>query len=534
MDWLDYPFTIWTINQNLDKIKTLNFLNFFNTNSFYPHKMTLLFSDVLLPQSLIALPLSYLFGSPILVFNIVFIITFVLNYLSSYIFWKQIFKKDLIAFFGSLFIVFSVYTHYLLVHFQMLCFWPYFLSLYFLFKNEEKKDIKNIFFVGLFLSVQFLTSSYISIFLIFTIFVYFILKLIFSHLNRETFKNLFLIFFIFALIDGVFIKGYIDVQRHYGIKRDIGEHINYSAHVTDYLFSTHIKSAVHQSSLLTRWNSFDKHRNGENMGFPGFLLIGLSLLGLFKVIKSKTEYRVGLELASDELFFFTLAIAGLLFSFGPRLNFNGSYVHIPSIYALFIKIPPFNLVRSLARWGFIFYFGLAYFALSFLDRIKKREIFFLIFIFFILEYLPFNLQAHKEEYLNSQYTLLKNICKREKKVLLELPVTHFSAGKNIIDGLNYISKVQLAGVYHKCYLVNGYSGFDIPTLQLLQGKVDFFLDQMDINEFTSLIKKNGINIVKFNPEAAPKDRADSYLKFMKVLNTNLNFKKISQSAFEIE
>ena len=128
-DWGDGPYIIWVIFQNIQKIKSLDFLHFFDTNAFYPHKMTLLFSDILLPQSLIALPFSLIIKNPIFVFNIVFFITFIFNYCGAFLLWNKLFKNTLLAFFGSLLVVFSPFFHLQLGHFQMMSYWPFFFSL---------------------------------------------------------------------------------------------------------------------------------------------------------------------------------------------------------------------------------------------------------------------------------------------------------------------------------------------------------------------------------------------------------------------
>lgn len=530
IDWLDYPFIVWTIYQNVEKIKTLDFVNFFNSNAFYPNKLTLLFSDILLPQSLIALPFSYFTNNHILVFNLVFLITFILNYISSFLFWRQIFKKNEVAFFGALFTVFSPFVHLLLGHFQMLSFWPLFFSLYFLFKNEEKNTFKNSLFVGLFLAIQFLTSAYLAIFLLFTIVIYYSVRLLTKQVRLNDLKNIVLIIAVFLLIDGVFIKGYFDMKKTYQIKRDLGEYITYSAHISDYLFTTNIKSLIHQSPVLSKWNFFDKHKLGENASFPGFLLLILASLSLFKFSKVKKEYFLGLKLDHRGLFFFLLIISGLIFSFGPRLSFNGNYAHIPSIYSLFIEIPLFDAIRSLARWSFLFYFGLIYFSLAYLHKMVKKSkktnfiLFFILFAFF-LEYIPLNIQTHAENYVDNRYSLLRNICSKDKKVLIEFPVTHLSAGKNIIEGLNYISKVQLASLYHKCNLVNGYSGYDLPSLFAHQAEISTRLGSRKLDSLQTYLMENGIDVIKFNPEKMIKEDKFSYMKIRDNFINNLFFIK---------
>src|SRR3989344_2941974 len=60
LDWRDYAFYIWMMFQNITHITSLDFVNFFETNAFYPHKLTLFFIDTMLPQSLIFLPFYYL------------------------------------------------------------------------------------------------------------------------------------------------------------------------------------------------------------------------------------------------------------------------------------------------------------------------------------------------------------------------------------------------------------------------------------------------------------------------------------------
>ncbi len=524
IDWLDYPFIVWTMNQNIEKIKSLNFANFFETNAFYPNKLTLLFSDILLPQSLIALPFSYFTNNPILVFNIVFVITFVLNFIASFLFWQQIFKKDWLAFFGSLFTVFSPFTHLLIGHFQMLSFWPFFFALYFLFK---KKPIVT----GLFLAAQFLASVYLAIFLLFTIGVYYLVHLLTKQFNSSNLKDLILIIGIFILIDGIFIKGYLDAKKTYQIKRDLGEYVNYSAHLSDYLFTTNIRSAVHQSSIFRRWNSFDQHKIGENASFPGFLLAVLAALSLFSASRTKKDYIFSLKLDQTGLFFFLIMISGLIFSLGPRLSFNGTYVQIPSIYSLFIKIPFFDTIRSLARWSFIFYLGIIYFALFYLKQLNKRWILPFIFILFFLEYIPVNIQTHAESYIDNRYRLLRDICSKDKKVLAEFPTTHLAAGKNIIGGLNYISKVQLASVYHNCYIVNGYSGYDLPSILNLQRQIDVNIATSNIEGLAFLLGKAKVNIIKFNKNDMGKEVKKNYQSNITSEKMSLYFTSLGEGIY---
>src|SRR5260221_2593829 len=424
LDWLDTALVNWLILQNIEKFKSFNFSNLFNTNAFYPHPDSLFFADTFIPQAILGLPFSFLTNNPILIYNVVFFITFILNYISAYLFWKQIFKKDLVAFFGGLLMIFSPFFHLQLSHFQMMSFWPLFFTLYFIFKYEESHKRKNIVVAGLFLAIQFLASIYLSIYLFFAIGFYYMYKFIFKDsLTKSHLYNLLILLTIFLFVNGIFIKGYFDMKREYHIQRDIKEYINYSAHLSDYIFTTPINSIVHKSFLLEKWNHFDKNFIGGKAAFPGFLLFFLSLFGLFQLVKSKAEITIKMPLNKQKLYFLTLLLTGFLFSLGPRVNFNGSYAQIPLPYGFLMKFIPFlEAARVPSRWTFFFYLGLIYFALSFISTLQAKKYFkyFISFflLIFLLEYVPINITTHHEGFINNQYLLLKNTCELKKQALL--------------------------------------------------------------------------------------------------------------------
>ena len=143
-DWRDYAFITWITNQNINHIKTLDFANIFNTNAFFPHTNTLFLSETFFTLSLVGLPISLFVKDPIILFNLLFLLTFVLNYVSSFLFWKKITKSEGVAFIGSVATVFSPYFYAQFGHFQMITYWPLMFSLYFLV--ESKRNKKKLLF----------------------------------------------------------------------------------------------------------------------------------------------------------------------------------------------------------------------------------------------------------------------------------------------------------------------------------------------------------------------------------------------------
>ena len=536
LDWRDYPFIIWVMSQNVTHIQNLDLIHFFETNAFYPHKLTALFTDILLPQSVMYLPIFSLSKNPILSLNLIFIMTFILNFISSYLFWKQLFKKEIVAFLGSLFLIFSPFFHMELSHYQMLSYWPFLFAFYFLFKSKAENK-KNLIIVGLLLTVQFLTSVYLSVYLIFSILIFYLTDFLYKK-SKHIFFKVFVIFFFFLLTSGVFIKGYTDMKNTYQIKRDIKEYITYSANLSDYIFTTPINSLIHKSQVMQIWNKADKNW-GEHSSFPGFLVFTLSILALFKITKDKQSPAIILELSQEKTFFLILIIVGFLFSLGPRVTFNGTYAHIPLPYSAVLKFIPFaEAARVPSRWSFLFFLGLIYFSLITLNKLGykpfHRVTLFLIFAIFIFEYIPINIQSVKDSYINNDYQLLKNICSREKKVLLELPVTHLNAYPNILEGLRYVTVMELSSTYHGCLIVNGYSGYDLPDNFILSDILERYIKNQQTGAFVTELRKRQIDYVKFNQYYFIQELKSPVYDFLNAISTESGVERISQDLFYIK
>ena len=497
-DWYDYSLQVYIMFQNIAKIKTLDFEHFFNSNSFYPRPYGMLLSDLLLPQSLIALPFTYLSANMALIFNIVFICTFVLNYLALYLFWKQLFGRSSIAFLGALFFIYSPFTLRELGHFQMLSYWPFFFTFYFILKTEATKKRIYLLYGGLFFALQFLASVYLAVFLILSIFIFYFFKFLSTQKKKEVIIRVFILFVLFVALDGVFIGGYFDMKRALGLARDYGEFVTYSAHITDYFFTTGINSLLYSAPLINWWNSFNRHTVGASVAGPGILLLILSAGGIYYSFRNNNKKRY--------IFLFLMAI-GFIFSLGPRFSFNGAYLsyHLP--YVILLRLVPFfESIRVVARWNFLFYIGIIYFSLYFIIEILKNKkiakksfyLFIFLFLFFLIEYIPVTLSSSPNSYLSKEYDVLKKACRASKKVLLEVPITHLQTRGGILVGLKYINDVQLASLYHGCYVMNGYSGYDFPELITLDTEINQAYKNSDSTKLMQLLRNTGADYVKIN------------------------------------
>jgi len=529
-DWRDYAFITWITNQNINHIKTLDFANIFNTNAFFPYTNTLFLSETFFTLSLVGLPISLFVKDPIILFNLLFLLTFVLNYASLFLFWKKITKSEGVAFIGSVATVFSPYFYAQFGHFQMITYWPLMFSLYFLV--DSKRNKKKLFLVGLFLAIQFLASVYLTYFLCVAILLYLFFDFLKNRNIKSVLVSFFIIFSLFLALDGVFIKGYMNTQKYFGVKREYGEYVGYSAHLTDYLFPRQ-QSYLYNNTFFKKWNAYNKHNLGEVASFPGFVLTITALLGIFGFKNSKYSLVVIFKKEAERYWFLSLVAIGFLFSLGPRLNFNGVYSGIPTIYTLLLKIPFVEAIRGLERWSFLFYFGLTYFSLLYIKTIKKRYVLFIVLTILLLELAPFKTLTYAGSYINNNDEVLRDICSIQKTAILEIPVTHFDTTGSIAEGVSYITTRELATLYNHCHLINGYTGYDLPSIANTKNQIYESIASKDSQGFYKTISESGAQILVLNRKNLLPETITTFNKFLLELVKTSQLKPLGKDVYKI-
>lgn len=510
IDWRDYSYLTWVVNQNLTHLKTLDFQNLFNQNAFYPYKNTLFLSDTLLTQAVLGVPVSFFTNNPILIFNTIFVTTIFLNYISSYLLFYKLFNKKLVAFVGGLSMVFSPFFFTQIGHFQMQSYWPFIFALYFVLKG------KNVL-AGFFLVIQFLASVYVAFFGLVAISIFFAVKTVKEKKLKNSLIKLVMILITFLLLGGVFINGYLSSKRSFEIQRNVGEYLSYSAKLSDYLFPKQ-NGIFYQNRVVKKILTYNSHHLGETASFPGFFLGLFFILGLIKFRNSKSEFSLLFSSNLLDLFFLAIMIVGFIFSLG--------YPYIP-----FVKfLPFFDTIRGVSRWSFLFYFGVVYFSMKFISKIDRAWVLSIAAIFLILDVLPTPITTIQDRYLNKNDEALKGLCSKEKAIILEIPVTHFDSGENIAEGLTYITKRLLATSYNNCTLVNGYSGYDLPSIQNLMNDLQ---QAKTPNDFYVVVKASGANYISVNKSVLPQNLYTNIETQLSSLERNKKLIPVGDGVYKI-
>ncbi|MHC1686991.1 MAG: hypothetical protein AB9879_04710 [Methanothrix sp.] len=486
----DPAFNTWVLAWDVHSLTT-DPINLFNTNIFYPFtKNTLAFSEHLIADMLVAFPIIMITHNPILAYNLILVISFILSGFGVFLLIKYYLNDNYSAFIGGAIFAFCIIRFAHFGHLQLLTAqWIPFVLLY-LDKFLREADYKNLIFLYIFYVLQILSSWYLAFYITISIGVY---ALCVFMIDKETRKNLYqhpyqmkLILFLICTISSVapFAIPYLQIAQEYGFIRTLGEVSSFSADIGDY-FLTPINNLVYGRSSYP----FQVNRNtAEHSMFPGMSAIILSIYGLF--LLSKIEFnkknKLALIIISNKIqtTYLILALIAFILSLGYPLHFFGHVLNIDLPYKyLFEYFPGFKSMRVPSRFGFIVMLSLSVLAgygmnkfIKSKSNIKKTAISSIVLLIIIIESTNIPLCSDTMpigQEIPDVYKWLAN--EKGDFAIAEIPSDIWSD-----------TKYMYFSTYHWKKLINGYSGF-FP---------DFYLENMSaIMSFPSLESIDRLNTI---------------------------------------
>jgi len=519
----------------------------------YPFPFSLSFTEHMYFPSMLVYLIALVTNSSIAQFNILALANHLLLYISFYFLAGRFTKNSWIKVIAGLFVAFSPYILSQIGHFQMIFFWPFILCLYFLFHPD--RQIHHFMLTGLFLAWQFMSSVYLGIMGMAAIILYYAVRFINPHLfpvrsstkkelekNRKGFffgfytawdkrstgdrfrilSEIVVIFVVFLVIAEPTISAYLEMYQTYKPVIDQGQYVTYAAHISDYFFTSGQNSLLYQ--LTKFWSKFDNHLFGEKAAFVGIVpivVIGYWFVSIWKkrVYLSLDSHlptsSFGLRRTSrgnDKKFsesgmvvwLLWLMVIAFIFSLGPRLNWNGTYLVYPLPYLFILKlIPLIGVMRATARWYFLFVlsismlfvFSMQYISLWIYHPLLKKVIFPLLFCAVLIEFYPAPIPASSQVCWSTSYTKVKEICQENPAPLLEYPFDYRAQDRSVIKDLNYKTKILLASTRHTCDILSGFSGY---TPKKYSEYRDFLQDHEFNRGGLKLLHDLGFRYVKLN------------------------------------
>ncbi|RPI56026.1 MAG: hypothetical protein EHM56_04780, partial [Chloroflexi bacterium] len=335
-------------------------LHLFDANIFYPYPRTLAYSELLLGNGLLALPLTAASGNPVLGYNAVLLLSFILSALGAYLLALKLTRSPAAGLVAGLAYAFSTYRLTNLAQAQLLTAqWLPFalLALYGLLRRPGPRPAAALV---LFFWLQAVSSFYYAILLALALagLVAFeglaaLVRKPARGRRRPVPAPLLLAAACCLLSLLPFALPYFRVQRELGFERSLADSEPFSASLLQY-------AMVPPTSLLhSRWLPSDATpvAGGYPVDalFPGLAVLALAAWGLLRGARHDGDRR--------RWFFFLLFLGALILSLGPRLYLApgepaGLDVALPYAW-LYALVPGFKALRAPVRFDALVSLSLA-------------------------------------------------------------------------------------------------------------------------------------------------------------------------------
>ena len=267
----------WILSWNIERLIHLDASGVFDANIFYPQKKTLAYSEFLVPQSLVALPVKLLSGNPVLAHNFVVLFAFLTTGLGMFFLARYLTRNTLAGIAAGFIFAFSPFMFAHLYQVQVLTAGGIPLAFLFLHKFFADDRLKDIMLFGLFFILQALANGYYALYLI----IFAGLFVLVFALVRKKFKDV--RFWLRTALCGAMILAclgpffyqYLQVQKEMGFKREIG----FTAALSSYAATPSINNLYGKATA--------RFARVEGQLFPGLAAFILACIGAVYFLRLK-------------------------------------------------------------------------------------------------------------------------------------------------------------------------------------------------------------------------------------------------------
>jgi hypothetical protein len=275
----DSVFVMWVLTWNHSQFLAVlggdwsRIGSLFDANIFYPAPLTLAYSEPFLAQSLQSLPLYALTGNPILVYNLLFLSTFVLSGLGMYLFVRTLTGRDLAAFVAGALFAFAPYRIPQSSHLQVLSAqWMPFV-LYGFHRYFDTRRLRPLLAAAAALIAQNLSCLYYLLYFSPFAGAYVLWEIGRRRLwrDRRMWVELCTAALVVTALTAPVLLPYVRVRDQLQLGRADDEVVRYSADVYSYV------TAFTEQPV---WGTLQTYAKPEGQLFPGLVTLMLALLGL--------------------------------------------------------------------------------------------------------------------------------------------------------------------------------------------------------------------------------------------------------------
>jgi hypothetical protein len=447
----------------------------FDGNIFFPEPRALTYSDAMIVEGLFATPLLWFGVRPVLVHNLMLLGAIVASATGMFVLIRYLTGSAAAGVVSGIVFAFVPYRfeHYMHMEMQWTIWMPW--AFWALHRTLDSGGWKYSLLIGLFVSLQMLSSIYYGVFLIVLMGVFTVVQFITMPVKAilPTVFKLMPAAIVTAVLCGAYAVPYLETKKDVG-GRGEREIMLYSARPSNYLVATP-DNVVYGSAFASRGRP-------ERRLFPGALIVLLAIVGLFTRPKRLAAATIGYLLAMVLAYEMSLGLSGYSFRF------------------LFDHVPLFQGFRAVARLGIFVVFFLAvlgafgFRALTAGRSLFVRRLFLASAVaLLVIEYRVRPL--HLVEFPNEPSPLHAWLAKQPRGVVAEMPMPDEVPGSD--PRTSYLS------TFHWQPIVNGYSGF-VPQSYL--DRIDQVRRFPD-DESIARLRRDGVRYIVVHLEQYPKDEA---------------------------
>lgn len=351
----DARLMLWTLAW--DNHAVLDGLPLFDANVFYPASSALAFNDHLFGISLFTLPVYAATRNPVLAYNLIWLITPLLNGLAMHaLAWRQT-RNHLAAATAGLAFAFSFYTmHHAHGHLSLIWLWLIPLSLWQLDRWLERPTLPGAALWTAMVVLEILASWYLAVLIVVANAIAIGWRAVTDLKMRWLVRTWQLA--LGALIAAVLVWPFAERYQQLPTP-SVGEVRSFSADWASYVVPP--ENTVVGQWWLQHIGAGPRSLWGEQTLFFGWIALLLGTIGAVTIVRQRAWRAAG--------GYVVLLVAAVLLSFGPTLGDNGEGF---SLFGMLARLPGVNGFRVPARFAALAVLALAMIAAYGIQGLQSR------------------------------------------------------------------------------------------------------------------------------------------------------------------
>ena len=473
----------WMLGWDADRIRH-GLAGIWDAPNFFPYRHTLLYSEHFLGVAMFTAPLQWVTGNAIFVYNVAFLMSFVVTGCGMYVLARALTGRWDAALIAAVIFAFHPFRASHTSHLQLLVVGWLPLSVWALHRYFRTRRLRDLVAATAFFLIQALTCGYFAYFSLIPLAVVSVFEL---WRTRSVTSRLVVHAAAAAALAVVvmfpIVRAYWQLRQDSGLRRPLDEIVSQSADLGDYASA---------SPSLYLWGGIGNGR-GEHELFPGALVLVLALLAVGPRSRSSV---VGLY-AAVLMFAFALSL-------GPEPHAFGHRLPVPGPYAVWLRVMPgLDGIRVPARLAVVCQMALAvlaaYGAIGVLDRLRTSRAGHVAVVASLMAIVvgegwarfgapPFDYRGVPRD--REAYAYLKGL---PKGGAIELP----TQAEQLLREFDY----QYMTLVHGHPVVNGHSGYVTPLALWLRGGHSPLRESGRQHDAVTMLRSIGVKYVVVHRQA---------------------------------